>query len=296
MSLGKSAPRHARRFASRFWWCVGLCLLLMTGCQAFGTGRLVYDREGVQVGVEPDPSIRRSSPPAFNAHPAALSPQDLLPLLASFRVSGWSGTIVGLFDSPRAIRLFDDADLRLVVTPIAEALRQATPEQRVFFRLPNPASPYGDATAGALFLRGPHVHLVLTDHKAFLRADTAGGEERDVRDTKGMALVASAPHEAVRLPPLEEPAWAPFETVHLSVNRQPATVQSQVKPSSPSTEPAQELRTQIRELTQSNLDLRDRLSQQSRELQDLKEELARIRKGLKGQAPRPAPSKKSTTR
>jgi hypothetical protein len=265
--------------------------------------------------------VRRSTPPAPNAHPASFSPEEIAVLLGAVRVSGWSGTLVGYFETPRTIPFLEEADLRLVAAPIAEAFGLADPSERVFFLLPNPKSPYGDATAAFLFVRNTFMHLVVTDHKAYARADTAGGDEKDPRDMKGMRLWAAAPYHAAEVPAGQEPDWAPFETVHLSLNSKEILARGQsgsgtmpsqaIEPrtaaptlagpssapghtirESASAEQPEELRLQIRELTQSNLDLRDRLTQQSRELKDLKEELGRLRRELDRAKPKsPAPKK-----
>ena len=285
----------------RLLYSVSLVSLAFPACHTFNTDRIMYDHQGVQIGLQSDPSVQRSSSGAQNSHPISLTTQELLSLMGALRVSGWSGTIVGYFDMPRSIPLFDEADLRAIATPTAEAFRQAGPMERVFFFLPNSKSAYGDATTGALFFRGPYLHVVVTDHKSFARADTAGGDEKDVRDTKGMKLGIAAPHQASTLLPYEEPAWAPFESVHLSFKFQELLAQTSVRGdrterkdssgpvsggasmySGRPNESTQEFQLQIRELTQSNLDLRDRLSQQSQELQELRDELARLRRQAEG--------------
>ncbi|MGB3398102.1 MAG: hypothetical protein WBB60_16780, partial [Nitrospira sp.] len=58
---------------------------------------------------------------------------------------------------------------------------------------------------------------------------------------------------------------------------------------------SQELRLQIRELTQSNLDLRDRLNQQTEQLQELKEELTKMRRESEGAKSKRSPSRKPAT-
>lgn len=287
---------------SNLFLLMGLLSLALSACQTFGHERVLYDQQGVRIGLQPDPSVSRSSPPASNAHPAQLTTQEMLVLLGAIRVSGWSGTIVGLFGAPRAIPLFDEGDLRVVAAPITEAFREAAPTERLFFSLPNPKSAYGDATTGALFIRDGSLHVVVTDHKAFARADSAGGDERDLRDTKGMKLGIATPYHATDLTRSGEPDWAPFETVHISLDLQKMPTQShngaagaeektQARPSPAGPKPAvateptdspQDLRLQIRELTQSNLDLRDRSNQQTQQLQELKEELTRLRRELDG--------------
>lgn len=296
------APYHPPVRVWHLLLSLGFFSLALSACQTFGNERVIYDHQGAQIGLQTDPSIQRSSPPTLNTHPADLTSQEVLVLLGTVRVSGWSGTIVGLLEAPRSIPLFDEADLRVIVRPISDALRQATPRQRVFFLLPSPTSAYGDATAGALFIRGAYLHLVVTDHKAFARADTAGGDEKDLRDTKGMKLGVAHFYRTAGLTASDEPDWAPFETVHLSLNmkelltqeglnRSRAVTKTRSNPTPPETtsvvtaeptESAQDLRLQIRALTQSNLDLRDRLNQQMQQLQELKEELTRLRQDSGG--------------
>ncbi|MGE0273802.1 MAG: hypothetical protein AB7R40_00070 [Nitrospiraceae bacterium] len=302
----------------RVMLAVGTLCLMLSSCQYFSRGQLLFDRYGIEVGLQPDPSVPRSSPPAPNAHPIDMPTEKMALMLSAIRVSGWSGTLVGYFESPRQIPLFDDADLRLVAAPIAQAFREAAPTERVFFYLPNPKSAYGDATAGSLFIRDSYLHVVITDHKAFARADTAGGDEKDARDTKGMRLWIAPPYKAAEVPPSQEPDWAPFETVHLSVSpnailarntvgstgaaskaavRPPAAGADQA--GATTREPAaggespQDLKLQIRELTQSNLDLRDRLNEQTRQVHELKDELARLRGEMDRSKPKSPPARKS---
>ncbi len=305
--------RHQTVF--RLLLSVSLLSCTLSACQTFGHTRVIYDQQGTRIGLEPDLSVPRSSPPALNAHPSTLTTQELLVLLGALRVSGWSGTIVGWLEAPRSIPLFDEADLRALASPIAEAFREVRPTERVFFTLPNPKSAYGDATAGALFLRGAYLHVVVTDHKAFARADTAGGDEKDVRDTKGMKLGVAEPYRTAALPASDEPDWPPFESVHLSLNVKELLAQDGVRSgglarknaheqtqtgtapliTTEPTETPQDLRLQIRELTQSNLDLRDRLNQQTEQLEELKNELTRIRREADLARPKKPATRKPST-
>lgn len=294
---------------------IGGCALLLTGCQFFDHQRLTFNERGVRIGIETDPSVHRASPPTLNEHPGHLTPQEIQALLGAVRVSGWSGTVVGWFDQPRPVALFDEADLQTIAKPIADAVQQASPTERITFSLSNPKSAYGDATTGALFLRHASLHLVVTDHKAFLRADTAGGDEKDLRDTKGMTLSLPRAYQAAVLRRADEPDWAPFERVHLSIQvkemfahasrmtddaRATApVVQSEKKPAAAEmSEPdraSQELRLQIRELTESNLDLRDRLNRQTEQLQELQQELKNLRRESESKKSKPPPAKKPST-
>jgi hypothetical protein len=288
------------------------CAMLLAGCQWFDHQRLLFDERGIRIGLETDPSVGRASRPTVNDHPANLTPREIQALLGAVRVTGWSGTVVGWFDQPRPIPLFDEAELQIIAKPIAEALQQGSPTERVVFSLSNPRSAYGDATTGALFLRHGALHLVVTDHTAFPRADTAGGDEKDPRDTKGMTLSLPRAYQAALVRRGDEPDWAPFERVHLSMQITemlahasrmtdeakaiaPVGQSDKKSASAEMSEPdkiSQELRLQIRELTQSNLDLRDRLNRQTKQLQELQQELKNLRRESESKKSKPAPAKK----
>lgn len=291
----------------------------LTACTAMTGERILYDRQGIQVAIQPDPTVSRSSPPVRNSHPATVTTNELRLLLGSLQISGWSGTLMGLLQNPQPIPLLNRDELNSVAEPLATALQQAGPTERISFLLEDKARPYSpDRTAGMLFMRGPYLHVVMTDHSGFTQADTAGGEEKDPRDTKGMKLWVARPAQAALVPASEEPRWAPFETVHISLNvseafafltapptaradRQPLPSQAalpvQLSPQAspavpPSTADPQQL--QLRELSRSNLDLRDRLDEQATQMKDLKEELTRLQQELekakpKGRTPRKSP-------
>jgi hypothetical protein len=295
----------------------------ISACNALYHERLVYDQRDIQVGIQPDDSTRKFPPAIANSHPARLTAEQIRTLLGSIQVTGWSGMIGGVIKDPSPIPLLNEEELRLVSQPLATALSQAGPEERVFFSIPNRAVPYNDdRTMVALFIRDPYLHLILQDHYAFLRADTAGGDDyKDPRDNKGMHLWLMRPAKAASLSPEETPRWGLFETVRISMKVQdvlaarasfptaaqaaqanpPANVPPQASPPQPApstqalqtqptpkggpaapgtAEPSEDLRLLIRELTAANLDLRERLKDQARDVQALKDELARLRQEL----------------
>lgn len=227
---------------------------------------------------------------------------------------------MGLVQNPQPIPLFKRDELNRIAEPLAAALRLAGPTERVSFLLQEKDRPYSpDRTAGALFIREPYLHVVMTDHSAFTQADTAGGEEKDPRDTKGMKLWVARPAQAAAVPDVEEPRWAPFETVHISLglsdlailmNARPptradqralppqASLPAQISPqATPATPPSitEDQQVQLRELSRSNLDLRDRLDEQAKQMNDLKAQLLRLQQELetaksKGRTPRKSPA------
>jgi hypothetical protein len=284
------------------------CLLVLTGCGLTSQQRILYDSSGIQVGIVTDLSTdEHASPPVRNRHPADLTPREIRLFLGSLEVSGWSGMVMGVFSTPLPRPVFTEAELVLLAEPLAAAFHQATPHERVFFSIQNPNTSYEtDRTSGSLFFRDDYLHVILTDHYAFLKADTGGDETRDPRDTKGMKLWVVGPAQASTVPHEKEPHWNAFEIVHISLKpaevlaaqnvpqtaidsprRQaivPATGQPAVKADTSRTSVAEsvnDLRLQIRELTSANLDLRSQLKEQSDAMEKLKAELERLRNEIK---------------
>jgi len=285
------------------------CLLLLTVLCACSTARMVYDRDDVRIGIETDPSVARSKQPVANAHPAQITTEEIRALLGVVRVSGWSGTIAGIFETPRPVPLLTEPQLDNHVGHLSEAFAQAGPNERVFFSFPKPDVHYSeDRTTGAIFLRDRYLHVVVTDHSSVIQADTAGGDARDIRDTKGMKLWIAKPATESMVPDADEPRWAPFETVHISLNVKQVLAQLTAPPaarvsrepdrlpaSSPPNRSEQEMQNQIRDLTNSNQELRDQLDEQKAKMKDLSDDMNRIRNELDQSKAGKPPARKAPT-
>ncbi len=285
-----------------------LCLLVLTACGLTSQQRVLYESAGIQVGIISDLSTdEHGSPPVRNRHPADLTPREFRSLLGSLEVSGWSGMVMGVFSTPLPRPVFTEAEMILLADPLVAAFHQATPHERVFFSIQNPNTPYEtDRTSGSIFFRDDYLHVILTDHYAFLKADTGGDETRDPRDTKGMKLWVVGPAQASTVPHEKEPHWNAYESIHISLKpvevltawrapsaatdsspRQvavPAAGQPAVKADTMvpnATESVNDLRLQIRELTNANLDLRAQLKEQLDTMEKLKGELEQLRNAIK---------------
>lgn len=274
-------------------------LLLLTGslsaCGFTSTQRLVYGEQGIRIGIEADPTVARSGGTELNKHPANLTPKEIDSLLQVIEVSGWSGTILGMLEAPRPVPLFTPKELSLISGPLSTSFRDAQPTERVFFSLPKPEVTYSDErTVGFLFLRGRYLHVIVTDHSSLIQTDTGGGNLKDVRDTKSMKLWVKRPAPAAMVPDLEEPKWAPFETVHVSLNVKEVLAQQAAPASSPRSRQAglssEELQLQIRDLANSNQELRTRLEEQNKRMQELNNQLEQLRQELAKTKPKSRPS------
>ena len=277
--------------------CNLVCCLVLVGMAGCSGQRLVYDRYDVRIGIEADPSVRRANQPVANAHPAQLTTQQIKTLLGVLHITAWSGTVIGIFAPPQPIPLFTDAQLNDHAGYLSAAFAQAGPDERVFFSFPKPNVHYSeDRTTGALFFRERYLHVVVTDVSFVSRPDT--GEDRlrvgYERDMKGMKLLVAKPSVEATVPDSEQPRWAPFETVHISVNVQevlarraaPSSTQISRESGRPAPMPGQtnpsqqDLQNQIRELTNSNLELRERLDEQKAQVKSLTEDMNRLRQEL----------------
>jgi hypothetical protein len=302
-----------------------LSLLVLTACGATSQQRVLYQASGIQVGIITDGSTNEHGAPTVkNRHPANLTPRDIRSLLGSLEVSGWSGIVIGLFSTAQPKPVFTETELVELAEPLALAFHDATPRERVFFAIQNTDAPYeNDRTSGSLFFRDEYLHVVLTDHAAFLQADPGGGETRDPRDTKGMKLWVVAPGQAATVPEQKEPHWTAFEKVHISLNPTeilaeqrlplPAADSSRPKGAPPvagqsatkgdgsatnTTESVNDLHLQIRELTNANLDLRSQQREQATTIEKLQAEFERLRNEKKLGTSTPSseskPSRKQT--
>ena len=191
--------------------------------------------------------------------------------------------------------------MSVISEQLATAFREARPTERVFFSLPKPDVTYSeDRTVGALFYRGSYLHVVVTDHSSIIRTDTGGGDYKDIRDTKGMKVWVVGPAQGALLSGSEEPRWAPFEKVHISlvvneflekkgqthpvrVNQGGATSSVPLPATSPSesytsSSSPEGLQLQIQELSGTNQELRGRLDEQNRRMQRLQDQVEQLRR------------------
>jgi hypothetical protein len=296
-----------RALSVSYYLALGLALSGTPSCSLLPNHRVTYNQNDAEIGVEEDPTISEKQPEIRNAQPAQLSTEQVRSLLNVVQVSGWSGTLMGVFVAPPPLPFLTTEELQTYSGPLTDALKQAGPTERVFFSFPKPGGNYSeDRTAGAVFLRGRYLHIVVTDHSSILRADTGGDTLRDIRDTKGMKLWIAKPAEPATVPDAEEPKWAPFEITHVSLNYSKTLAlldsaqaardrRSTLKPGQPSREgsPSEEnLDERVRQLTDSNRELREQLNDQSKKTKELSEEMDRLRQEVDQTKPaKPSPRK-----
>jgi hypothetical protein len=293
-----------------------IVVIELMGCARLSGQHVLYEERGIRIGVEAERFVKAT---VSNSHPASFTPEQMRQVLSVLEVSGYSGTLTALFVTPPPRPVFSRDELQLIAKPIAEAFRRATPSERVFFSLPDLNASYrSERTEGDLFYRAPTLFILLKEHLAFPRTDTGGGDDdRDPRDHQGLQLSVAPPVHDVRVSVEDSPHWGPYEQVHVAINVQQvfaafakaesaqkvvdATVGAEAartilpiplrKPAS--TESVDDLRLQIRELTNANQDLRKQLSDQTEEMETLKQALARIQQDLNQAKPKTGTRRKS---
>ena len=139
-----------RAIGPSYCFALSLALAGVSGCSLMPNHRVTYNQDDAQVGIEDDPTISAKQPDVRNAQPADLTVEQLGSLLSVIQVSGWSGTLMGIFVSPPPIPLLSKEELQKYGSPVADALKAAGPTERVFFSFPKPGGNYSeDRTAGA---------------------------------------------------------------------------------------------------------------------------------------------------
>ncbi len=136
-------------------------LLMIAGCaaQSLSIPKTIYESGLNTIRLEGDPDS------TVNSHPATLTPTEIGTLLRNVRVWERRNAIHRLFsgDADRT-RAFRDEEIVLLAPQLAKGLAQATPAQRVQFKL-NRATDLGEeeTTAGWLAIRGNLLILALSE-------------------------------------------------------------------------------------------------------------------------------------
>ena len=107
---------------------------------------------------------------------------------------------MGVFVAPPPLPLLTPEELQTYSGPLTEALKAAGPTERVFFSFPKPGGRYSeDRTAGALFVRGRYLHLVVTDHSSIGFEFCAADRPLVVFDAPGLIEAARINPDKVAL-------------------------------------------------------------------------------------------------
>ena len=254
-------------------------LLISAGCALpnFGPFRAEQNQQNQTdpVWLEADPTLRSSDLSARNNHPFQMTERRLTTILRAIRVRSGRGLLQTISSKEPA---FSVEELRSLAPLLSQAMGKASPRERVAFRIRHSESVAGDTT-GALFVRGPYLHVVLADHPVFNREDPEGASTRDHH--------IFFEHEEYLVPAGTEglPRWAESDRTHLSIDyrrlRTDATIvgtsqADQVQEAQVLQAVMPKLQEQVQELTHSNLDLREKTKTLQKELAESQRQVKRL--------------------
>lgn len=193
----------------RFHAWLSLGFTALAGCASGQFPTLtIYETPNAFVRLEADRQIDQTS---GHSHPASISPEQIAAILHGVIVEE-PFTRVPLYDDlsiPRRHRAFNEKDVEFWAPLFSIALSKATPEEVVtFYRTRKLSGVNREVTSGGLFVRGEHLHLVLSNYQSetHYAADFGVAETTDDRLTPMLSLspqrgkLLFEPAEALRDP------------------------------------------------------------------------------------------------
>ena len=295
----------------------GAILLLagaLAGCALFSpSSRIVYEQGRTVVQLEKDPAVGGATRQDLNTHPAAIRPTQLIKVLSGVLIRSTDGLFKAAVGSyTTAGPVFQEEDLASLAPILSQGLEQADPSERVAFTFWSAALGRRNAPiSGYVAVKDPYLIFRLKEHPivgwqdpenpppaslfeldfrpaAYLKPgseDERKGSYKarptvQVDYRKYLSVLQDQPAAAVKEPVVVAPSFSvPTEVRPPSV---PAVVAPR-EPAKSDAEVVRELQRQVKELTDSNQELRAKLLDM-RDRQDqsraVNEELARLRRDL----------------
>lgn len=272
-------------------------VMVVAGCANwFRTEAPVYQDDFLKVWLESNPDKTGSIQGSRDAQ--MLTAQQLASVLKGVegrKVTGWLKSVVD--QSPQE-PVFLESELPLVSRELLNGLRLASAQERVSFRLLR-AGKAREETGGAIFMRGSLLYLTLTkfrfvDRMAYEGAEGGSGKEMELSYEPSDALVQRqqgftsqwlGADRAEVIVDVRKVAGSsiPARPPQPSGVATPPKIETGSAPPTPFSPTVEALQRQVKELTDSNQELRAKLKEK-RDRQDqsqaVNEELARLRQEL----------------
>lgn len=297
-------------------WMVMLLVFATAGCTTgLRTAAPIYQDDFLTVRLEPNPD--GSEFRQTGKYRPAISSQQLAGALSGLQARKVQGFLQSVGGQSQFESVFRADELPLVARELKNGLKMATEQERVVFQAVKVVGGYREETQGAIFVRGPYLYVALTKFRSSNRMDYASAEGGSGRDfgllfEPGEAVVqkqeefasrwlAGGPAEVIidiqKVPQISEPKEAGAlpgggrVLSPVSAPSSPGTVppknETAVTSQAPSVVTMEALQRQIKELTDSNHDLRgkfkelgDRRDQSQAQADAAVEEAASLRQEL----------------
>jgi hypothetical protein len=285
------------------WFGVGpiLLMILQTACGL--DQHILYERGGLQVGLQHDPTTdviglgEIGSGPAAprNDHPHAFDQSNLRQLLGSLLVAALENDAQQgrQLDAP----LYRPDELNRLVPWLTSAFSRASRTERVFFSFPStPFSSTGGRTTGTLFVRHRYLHVALNPFVLPTDGETTQLVGRPI------TIRAAEPVEELFLQGKRAQLWSKSDAIRISLKipegfpselsvSHPAEAgeishqsgHTEVTPTRPNSETVREnddkaLQRQVEDLAAALQEAQGKLAGQASELESVKAEMKRLQK------------------
>jgi hypothetical protein len=156
------------RTISRSHFVLNALFLLCLGCAGPAlTSRVVQEESSWFVRLDSYQNAGSSSD--RHEHPATWAAEELSAVLSRLLLEDR----VGLMDSARPPRpVFSSEEIILLVPPIRDSFKKATPGEWIAFSLSTPSGSGVAITSGGMFLAGARLHVVVANHHIPLAQDS----------------------------------------------------------------------------------------------------------------------------
>lgn len=284
--------KHFR--SNRSWIAVGPILLMILQSACGLDQHILYERSGLQVGLQHDPTTdvvalgEIGSGPAAprNDHPYAFDQSNLRQLLGSLFVAALENDAQQgrQLESP----LYRQDELNKLVPWLASAFSRASRTDRVFFSFAStPFSSTGGRTTGTLFVRHRYLHVALNPFVL-----PTNGKVPQI-DGRPITIRAAEPIQELFLQGKRAQLWSKSDAIRISLQipegvpsdfyvSHPSELDEisnqskrmEMTPTHPSSEKA--LQRQVQDLAAALQEAQGKLSGQASELEAVKAEMKRL--------------------
>ena len=155
----------------RFLWIAAfLSVLLAGGCASLSNtrSRPILDDNQNSIRLESRVDDSQATLPLGFEHPVNMEEEDLFRILQSIRILDPPSFLSKLIlkAKPTSEWAFIEKEARFFAKPLAEALRMATPDERVVFFLKHKRSAFkGTISSGIVFIKDQRLHFILARHR-----------------------------------------------------------------------------------------------------------------------------------
>lgn len=147
----------------------GLVLgLILIGCAELQRDvRTIYEDKENFVGLAQDPTVKSTDPATHHAHPIQLPSDALTALLRGIYIEERRGLLrSAILGKPLREKAFRVQEVVLLAPPLRDGLAKAFPTEQVVFAL-SQTSPgrVQEVTSGSIFVDGRNLHVVLANYR-----------------------------------------------------------------------------------------------------------------------------------